>query len=529
MKKFFSLALALLMMIPMTIGASAGYVSTTNPKKSDDDTVTAAEFMDILNYWKWSHSDKTDYEDLLDYIYNYDKDYSNEVIDRCEKCGKAATYYISKGKVYCFCKNCNETYRIDLNNDTSCKYCDCKDCDVNETYCGCDCKKCNCVDSGFTISPEEEFNGKFNHKYASCELDDLAIYQYGKTLYIYCENCGRSKTVSASDWCDNWYDYFWDYTVSVYCSRGGSYDISGSKNANYGDTRTITFEPNYGYVLYNVTVNGENYGCPSTLTLEITGNTVVRAEFVKISSLREVTLTTTAVGGGTITAKKNGTKTTADKITAKYSDTVTYTFVPASSNYSVKNVVIDGKSMGAIKSYTFNNGITKDHSIKVTFEWNNPYSDVASDSTYLAAIEYVTEAGIMGFNNRYVYKNAFCGTNEITVKNLVTALAEMADVNDKLDDTTERVEWAIDNGIIDDDTDLDDICDVQTACGIVNEFLSLLEDKGVDFSDFDSDKSAKKNAIAIGLVTENTYKKNRNLNRYDTASICYLLANLDID
>lgn len=526
MKKFLSLALALLMMIPLTVGASAGYVTTTNPK-TDDDPVTAAEFMDILEYWKWSHSDKDDYEDLLEYIYGYNKDYTNETVDRCEKCNKPATYYVSKGKVYCSCKYCNETYRIYL-NDTSCKYCDCDNCDVNETYCDCTCKNCNCVDSGFTISPEEEFNTKFDHKYASCELDDLVIYQYGKKLYIYCENCGRSKTVTASDWCDDWYDYFWDYTVSVYCSRGGTYDMSGSKNANRGDTRTITFEPNYGYVLYNVTVNGENYGCPTTLTLEITGNTVVRAEFVKISSLRDCTLTATAVGGGTITAKKNGTKTDSDKLTAKYSDTVTYTFVPASSNYTIKNVVIDGKSMGSIKTYSFTNGITKDHTVKVTFEWNNPYSDVTNDS-YLDAIEYVTEAGIMGYYNRYVNKSAFCGTNEITVKNIVTALAEMADVNDKLDDNDDRVQWAKDNGIIDKNTKLDAACDVQTACEIVNEFLTLLEDKGVDFEDFDSDKSAKKNAIAIGLVSESTYKKNRTLNRYDLASICYLLANLDVE
>ncbi len=525
MKKFFSFALALLMMLPLAIGVSAGsYVLTSDPKS--DEPVTAAEFRDILNYWQWSHSDKDDYDKLLDYIYNYDKDYANEVIDYCEKCGKAATYYVSKGKIYCFCKNCNETYRVDL--DTSCNYCDCSSCDVNETYCGCDCKKCNCIDPGFTIDPEEEMNKKFDHKYSSCELDDLAIYQYGSKLYIYCTNCGRSETFRYSDWSDDWYDYFWDYTVSVYCSRGGSYEMSGSKHVDHGDTRTIDFEPSYGYVLYNVTVNGVNYGCPSTLTLTVTDDIVVRAEFVKISSLKDCTLTATAVGGGTITAKKNGSKVTSDKITAKYNDSVTYTFVPAGSNYAVKNVIVDGKSLGSVKSYTFSNGITKDHTVKVTFVWNNPYNDVTKEG-YLDAIEYVTEAGIMGYFNRYVNKNAFCGTTEITLRDLAAALAEMADTNDKLDEVSDRIKWAKNNGIIDDDAELGEICDVKTACGVVNEFLLLLEDKGVDFEDFDSKDTAKENAISIGLVSEKTYKSNRDLNRYDLASICYLLANLDVD
>ena len=79
MKKFLSLALALLMMLPLTVGVSAAKSS---------DVVTAEEFMDILEYWKWSNSDKDDYDDLLDYIYA-DK-YTREWVDSCEECGAAA-------------------------------------------------------------------------------------------------------------------------------------------------------------------------------------------------------------------------------------------------------------------------------------------------------------------------------------------------------------------------------------------------------------------------------------------------------
>ena len=136
----------------------------------------------------------------------------------------------------------------------------------------------------------------------------------------------------------------------------------------------------------------------------------------------------------------------------------------------------------------------------------------------------------MGYFNKYVNKNAFCGTNAISVKGLAAALAEMADVNEKLDTVEERIEWAAKNGIIDDSADLSVGCSVQAACGIINDFLALLETAGgVDFEDFDADDSAKENAFSIKLVTETTYNKNRTLTRYDLASICYLLANLDVE
>lgn len=502
MKKILSLALALLMMLPLSIGASAA--------KSSSDVMTAEEFMDILEYWQWSNSDKDDYDDLLEYIYG--SKYTREWADSCEKCGKAATYYISKGNVYCICKNCNKTYEIFVSE---------KKCD--------DCGKidCECVDPDFTLSEKEELLGMFSHKYKSCELNDVDLYQYGKNIYWYCDNCGKSGKFSASSWDDDWYDYFWDYQIRVYCTRGGSYEIDGSKYADSGDTRTITFEPNTGYVLYNVTVNGVDYGNASTLRLTVNSNIRVEAEFVKASTLKPCDLTASASGNGTITAKKNGVSVSADKISAKFSDTVVYTFKPASSNYVIKNVTVNGRSVGKVSSYTVSNGITKNINIKVTFEWKNPYSDLSED--YRKAVEYVTEAGIMGYYNKYVNKNAFSGNTEISVKNLAAALAEMADTNDKLDTVEERIEWAAKNAIIDDSANLNVACTVQTACDIVNDYLALIEKAaGIDFKNFDNDDSAKENAISIKLVTSTTYTKNRTLNRYDLASICYLIANLAV-
>ncbi len=524
MKKFLSLALALLMMLPLALGTSAGSILTSNPKK--DTTVTVDEFKNLLEYWEWLNADEDDYDDLLDYLYGSSN--IRNWRDKCEKCGKSAKYYVSNGDVFCSCANCGKTYEIeiDLRDDCDC----CRNCEEDsDCDCGCwDCDYCE-IDPGFTINPEVELNGRFNHTSKYCELDDIIFYTVGNKVCWYCDRCHASGYIKASEWDDDWNDYFWDYKISVYCSRGGDYDLEGGYRADYGDTRTITFTPDYGYVLTDVTVNGDSYGyCPS-LTLTITSDTVIRATFVKASTLKKCTFTSSVTGEGTITAKKNGSTVDADKFTAKYGDKVTYKFTPAGDNYVIADVKIDGVSKGAIKSYTFNSAITKDHNIKVTFKWNSPYNDDISDN-YLDAVEYVTEAGIMGYYNKHVNKNSFGGTKEISVKNLAAALAEMADVNEKLDTVEERIEWAEKNGIIDGDADLTVICDVQSACDIVNAFLTVLEEESdVDFDDFDDDDTAKENAISIGLVTEKTYNGNRNLTRYDLASICYLLVNLDVD
>ena len=90
--------------------------------------------------------------------------------------------------------------------------------------------------------------------------------------------------------------------------------------------------------------------------------------------------------------------------------------------------------------------------------------------------------------------------------------------------------WAEKNGIVDGETNLSVACSVQTACDIVDKFLTVLETAGgVSFEDFDADDTAKENALSIGLVSSTTYTNNRNLTRYDLAAICYLLANLDVE
>jgi len=530
MKKFLSLALALLMMLPLAIGTSAASTTPGTPASpnlgSILDLIEEALKNDFEDDTTASKPDK----DACDKNHKHDKDdckYPSTPsgwTHNCQNCKyENATYYTVNGTTYCKCPKCG-SYTPKFG-------CDCpSSCDVCPLKVGCQiCNVCSCDHDDECVRPSKPgYNKTFKHKRSDCELNDIDFsYSYGYVNWL-CDNCGAYGRISSKDWDNNWNDYFWNYTVSVVCTKGGEYTMDGSAKVKHGDTRTLKFEADKNYALYDVTVDGVSYGPVPQLTLTVTEDLYVKATFVKLSSLTPAVITTSVTGNGTVKAIKNGQTVSADKFIVNYNDDVTLRFNPASDNYAVKNVIVNGKSMGAIKSYSFAYGIAKDVDIAVTFKWVNPYSDL--NSKYLNAVEYVTEAGIMGYFNQSLTKNAFCGTEIISVKNLVAGLAEMADVNEKLDTVADRIAWAEKYGIIDADTDLTAICKVQDACDIVNAFLTVLEDESdVDFDDFDDDDTAKENALSIGLVSKKTYAGNRNLTRYDLASICYLIVNLDVE
>ena len=611
MKKILSLALALLMMLPLATGIAAGNIYYGGSTKDYwDEEMPTSEFKSILDYWKWlQENDKSS----SDYG-KYGKYIERSWTDACPTCKKSAFYYVQGGKVYCSCptdgtidvtskyvdpsekyyetfdgikhtkKSCTskdvyftydektEKYRVECKNCGEYTYMSKKeaeklfdgvtyydtfagikhtepDCDYSDitvgtykngkyqTHCS------NCGEDGYITSEywdgwydDDDYEDYFgiSHKYSRCSFKDVTFklvetgYYKGNYYRWECDNCGNSGYISVSDWNNYWnnHNHYYDYDIRVICTRGGDYTIDGSSSADYGDTRTIKFTPDYGYVLSEVTVNGESYGCRTTLTLTVKSDITVRAYFVRESSLKNVTFTSTSTGNGSVKAFKNNTLVSSEKFTAKYSDDVTFKFIPGGKRYSVSDVRIDGKSVGAVSSYTFENGLTKDHKVDVTFKWNCPYSDVKS--RYMNAVEYVTEAGIMGYFNRYINKNAFCGTKLVSVKGFTAALAEMADSGDKLNSVADRIKWAEKNGILDPEDDYTVACDVQTACGIVARYLEVLEDRGnISFDDFDRYDTAKENAISIGMVSATTYKNNRNLTRYDLASVCYLISNLD--
>lgn len=551
MKKFLYLFLAVLMLASLAVSTSAvkvlkddGTLTEVGPSLStnkDDDL----DLLDYFTFYKLPYGGAFNYNGSTVYTWWY---------DNCPDCNGLSFQFVKNGQVNyeCLEKACGKSgvLKVTVTPDA-----DDKEEEENKIYSGKLCPECggkrtffietvsNSIgflrDQYFCIDCKEDFYTAIDFGYGN---DDTVLSYFtcpSCTEYTYFEDFYRDGNYLFAHYeCKNDHDTYRKisssninsskYKVYVYCTAGGTYTVSGGNGAYYGEKKTIEFDPSYGYVLTDVLVDGESVTVTNDkIEVTVKNNTVVRAYFEKASKLKDYTIEVETEGRGTVTAKKNGKAVSADKITADYTDTVTYTFTPASKNYIVDSVKVNGKKISNTKSYTVSK-IEKDLDIEVTFKWNNPFSDVKD--SYADAVEYVTEAGIMAKGSTSGKKAYFNGTAKASIRTFVDALAEMADVSGILDNTADRVVWAIDNGLISNDTDISAICNVQTGCTIVRNYLEALEEiNDVSFDALKYSDSAKETAVKIDMVTEKIYETNRELTRYDFAAICYLIAGLEYD
>ena len=136
----------------------------------------------------------------------------------------------------------------------------------------------------------------------------------------------------------------------------------------------------------------------------------------------------------------------------------TFTITP-DKGYAVSNVKIDGKSIGAVKSYTFEN-VRRTHTIEVIFMKanGNPqagvFVDVAEGSYYEEAIDWAVEKGI----TNGVSSNMFAPNDPCTRAQIVTFLwraagspapKSISSFTDVPADAfyAKAVAWAVENGI----------------------------------------------------------------------------------
>ena len=140
-----------------------------------------------------------------------------------------------------------------------------------------------------------------------------------------------------------------------------------------------------------------------TATVTVSGNNSITASF-------DVSFTVNPAGGSggggsgytyyTIkaTAGVNGSISPTGNVSVREGRDQTFTITP-DKGYAVSNVKIDGKSIGAVKSYTFEN-VRRTHTIEVIFMKanGNPqtgvFVDVATGSYYEDAVDWAVENGI---------------------------------------------------------------------------------------------------------------------------------------
>ena len=102
------------------------------------------------------------------------------------------------------------------------------------------------------------------------------------------------------------------------------------------------------------------------------------------SSYSYYTIKATAGTGGSISPSGN--------VSVREGRDKTFTITP-DKVYAVSNVKIDGRSIGAVKSYTFEN-VRRAHAIEVSFTRVNEFIDVPSGSYFYEAVMWAVENGV---------------------------------------------------------------------------------------------------------------------------------------
>ena len=204
------------------------------------------------------------------------------------------------------------------------------------------------------------------------------------------------------------------WTVNQYTI---AYDLAGGTAEGNPDTYTIETgaftlknptKSGYTFTGWSGTgLDGEN-NMTVTIPTGSTGNRTYTAHWRYNGSGHSYsyyTIKATAGTGGSISPSGN--------VSVREGRDQTFTITP-DKGYAVANVKIDGKSIGAVKSYTFEN-VSRTHTIEVIFMKanGNPqtgvFVDVATGSYYEDAVDWAVENGItQGTDDTHFSPDGIC-------------------------------------------------------------------------------------------------------------------------
>ena len=209
-----------------------------------------------------------------------------------------------------------------------------------------------------------------------------------RNLYAPGESVPEVVTTLTAQWTVN------QYTIT-YDLAGGT--VEGNPNTYTIETVAFTLKnptkSGYTFTGWSGTgLDGEN-NMTVTIPTGSTGNRAYTAHWRYNGSGHSYsyyTIKATAGAGGSISPSGN--------VSVREGRDQTFTITP-DKGYAVSNVKIDGKSIGAVKSYTFEN-VRRTHTIEVIFTKanGNPqtgvFVDVATGSYYEDAVDWAVENGI---------------------------------------------------------------------------------------------------------------------------------------
>ena len=209
-----------------------------------------------------------------------------------------------------------------------------------------------------------------------------------RNLYAPGESVPEVVTTLTAQWTVN------QYTIT-YDLAGGT--VEGNPNTYTIETVAFTLKnptkSGYTFTGWSGTgLDGEN-NMTVTIPTGSTGNRTYKAHWRYNGSGHSYsyyTIKATAGAGGSISPSGN--------VSVREGKDQTFTITP-DKGYAISNVKIDGKSIGAVKSYTFEN-VRRTHTIEVIFTKANGtpqtgvFVDVATGSYYEDAVDWAVENGI---------------------------------------------------------------------------------------------------------------------------------------
>ena len=147
------------------------------------------------------------------------------------------------------------------------------------------------------------------------------------------------------------------HTIEASNSAGGSINPFGQVIVIDRSNQTFAINPNTGYLISDVIVDGLSAGAVPYYTFyNVTTNHTINA-FFNLTPPETYKITALAGIGGTIVP--NGS------VMVNTGDNQTFTISPNTS-YQIDNVLVDGSSVGKVSTYTFAN-VTSDHTITASF------------------------------------------------------------------------------------------------------------------------------------------------------------------
>ena len=130
-------------------------------------------------------------------------------------------------------------------------------------------------------------------------------------------------------------------SINASANMGGIITPSGIITAIQGQNIEFSIVPDSCYAISDVIVDGVSVGKPSTYTFtNINTNHSINARFVK----KEYQITSVTLSGGSISPLGQNQ--------VKCGDSITFTIAPTSCS-EISDVIVDGKSVGKLSSYTF--------------------------------------------------------------------------------------------------------------------------------------------------------------------------------